>query len=87
MRACRAEAFTLSLCDKNGVISEKSLGRLQSLHLGDLGTIHGVLLLRFLFSYARQGITWLCCGPNSVFDKVASLPGMVRAGDVTRELI
>ena len=55
MRACCVKAFTLSLCDNKGVISEKALGRFQSLHLGDLRTIDGVLSLRFLLSDARRG--------------------------------
>ena len=53
MRACSDKAFTLSLCGNKGVISQKALGRFQSLHLSDLGTINGVLPLRFLFFLIR----------------------------------
>ena len=49
MRACCVKVFTFSLCDNKVVISEKASGRFQSLHLGDLRTIDGVLSLRFFF--------------------------------------
>ena len=86
MCACCVKASTFSLRDNKDVISEKASGRFQSLHLGDLRTIDGVLSLRLLFFRMRVEGTdtrvcfrWLCCGPDSVFDEVASLPVLVRA--------